>query len=516
MPILQLPVPETKDSVLRPVVNTVMKDLMKIMSLDKNTSILFIDENEEGRQFNSNLLGQSSDKLDAKTNSYGASNRVKINVTEEMDNSYVMSTQVWRTNNMAIWRDDDLKILIKPVYATTELKITIENRFTDKSKALQWRNAMRMKVSNYQDINQHVIMYHYTLPKEVIYIMREMYALRENVAGYGDTFEQYFADPKHCSPRFTHLTNDDGSWKSMPTIAEKQMRVLGWYDFDTIPEEGSKGNDSSAWTINFTYTVRFDRPLGIIFEYPLMVHNQLLDQSLRPDYDEEYGPMHAEGPQRFFSLGGILMEWFGAYDERRLQQVKWGFNVPKFDEFASADFKPGTVKLYDIMVAINANDRHDLTNLLPGDEVKIDKDILRFIVESEWPYMTRTHKSVLQLSLYNQHGLLNDSYLRFNKELDITASRNLNLRNAYHVRFGLYVDWTYLDKDAIDRLRKYPDVVDKLGEYLGKDWIINGRIPKDEMNKYVEDTSKIKYWGDRAMRTVQTQGIIAMRNEGRK
>ena len=176
MPILQLPVPETKDSVLRPVVNTVMKDLMKIMNLDKNTSILFIDENEEGRQFNSNLLGQSSDKLDAKTNSYGASNRVKINVTEEMDNSYVMSTQVWRTNNMAIWRDDDLKILIKPVYATTELKITIENRFTDKSKALQWRNAMRMKVSNYQDINQHVIMYHYTLPKEVItvkYIKRK-------------------------------------------------------------------------------------------------------------------------------------------------------------------------------------------------------------------------------------------------------------------------------------------------------------------------------------------------------
>jgi hypothetical protein len=55
--------------------------------------------------------------------------------------------------------------------------------------------------------------------------------------------------------------------------------------------------------------------------------------------------------------------------------------------------------------SIDTSDQRTLVNLEELGDVEIDKDIMQFGKESEYPYMHKLYKSILQIHLYRDATL---------------------------------------------------------------------------------------------------------------
>ena len=100
-------------------------------------------------------------------------------------------------------------------------------------------------------------------------LLEDIYELREAQEGYDQTKSKYFAITSH---RVHTISNRSGD----VFVTELQNRVLGHYDFDLVPDIPMPESEATKHVLEFRYIVEYDEPLSIFFNYPLLIHNQLL------------------------------------------------------------------------------------------------------------------------------------------------------------------------------------------------------------------------------------------------
>jgi len=157
MPKLVLPVPETIESVTRPVVLDVVRQLAKYTALPE-ARIYFPGDMEKDRQPGTSI---SDDKL---FNTFGSTPKITIEVDEDYEAERMLTSAVYRPENLFIFRDDRLETSIKPVYSSTEITINFRGRFMDKVAATRWRDDVRARVSMERQEFLHDMTYHYLIP----------------------------------------------------------------------------------------------------------------------------------------------------------------------------------------------------------------------------------------------------------------------------------------------------------------------------------------------------------------
>lgn len=463
MPIIKLPIEDTKDSIMRPIMTDITRQLNIKMGFDPDLPIFYPDESGVMMQHNSKIH---------KDNDHGSKFASDELITIEVDEVFVDSlreTKVLMPEHMPIFRDDRLGIIMKPVYMPCILNITYKYRCKDRTQAEMWRNKMRSKMSNYGDLNHHHLKYHYLIPEIHLAVLEELHRLRELKDGYNDTFASYLFDRvnSHGSVRLTKISNFNGHRQRL-AIAENQTRVYGMYQFDVAPERGQREDEISTWTTSFSYKVQYSRPTELILQYPIMVHQSLVPEPFIPSREDT---MYEEGlgKERHFSLSGFYMECFSSQYERKIRAKNNGIQLPDYDEFTPKESIPGTRRIFDALLSLDSKEPDKLANLLEIKDVTFGKEMIEFL-KSESFFMKYRGRSVFHTTLYNQWGLLHDRYHEVTKDLDINSLLDLSLRNCYHLRLSLYEDWSQLDSNAIDRLRRNPLIVKDLLDYLGFDW----------------------------------------------
>lgn len=463
MPFLRVPIPDLEESLNRPIIFEITRYLNQKMGFDENTPIFYPGESGVTMQLNSKM------NPDTDRGSKFASNElITIEVDEQFDPS-TRDTPVMSPEYMPIFRDDNLGIILKPVYMPTILNITYKYRCVDKNQAEMWRNKMRSKSTYYGDINHHRLTYFYLIPEEQLFILEEINKLRNTHEPYNQTFSEYLLDKGkvHGSVRISRFSNLSGK-KTRLGVSEKQTRVFGKYDFDVAPEKGGREGENVTWTASFNYRIQFSKPTELVLRYPIMVHQNLMEYiPTREDTMYEQGL----GKERHFSLSGINMEMFTSQEERRRYAINNGIMIPDFDEFLpkDEDIIPGTRRIFDALLSLSSSKPGKLINLTEIENVSFGKEMQDFL-KGEAKYMKHRGRSVIQLSLFNQWSVLHPRFIEVDDNLNVKALRDLTLRNTYHVRMSLYHDWTELDHGAIERLKKYPNIVKDLVEYLGFDW----------------------------------------------
>ena len=485
MPKLLLMVPETYDSVTRPIVHEISRQVMKNTGIAADTPILYPDDTEATYQPGSTLT------KDSENNFFGHGTRLKISVDEEYDNDRILSSAMYRPENLFVFLDRELSTHIKPAYSHTQVTLTFEHRATDKTAALKWRDDIRARVSMDRDTFMHKITYSYAIPDVMLEILKEIHRLRENQAGYGEDYETYFG--ANVSGKATKLTNQVGGWETW-SIGETQAGIVGWFDFEAAPEKGGK-EEGAAWTISFSYRFNYDKPIACVMQYPLMIHNQVISRkyrdSAKPYQIEDHRLAYALSRENFrvFEKGGHL-EQYCRPD---------GIALPSFDEFIPEFVVPGTYRVFTAMLALkpdNLTQLADLTNLTK--DYRIHPDVLEFI-KGEVPYMTRPGYSVFHMSLYDDVYLQEQDAISVTPDLKVVANRPLNLRRNYHIRMGVVKDLVSLGPEAKERLRRHGRAcliilssidcsLKKLGllpPLLGDNY-----IPKDAFDKVIEEINR--------------------------
>ena len=445
MPDMTIPIRNLHYTVERPVLLSIVQQLMDITEISHKTPVTFYGPENKTFQQNS-TLGEN-----VAENRWPYDERVFIEVDEDYDMEAILTTPVQRAEHSYIFDDRKLGIFVKPVYSRSKITITVKYRALDENQAKMWRNGMRTRASMMRDLNLHEADYHYNLPDEVYQIIHHLHTLRENVDGYGDSFNEYFTENLVASASIiTDVAGKNPIWG----IKERQIRIQGHYDFEGAPEKGDKEDEHDNWAISFNYILTYDKPVAINFHYPLIVHNQLIDDSLR----SHLVPYKLEDNPRRYSASTLAFSHFES-DHKSIHVRNYeGINIPDFDEFKPAMLVPTSIKVLTALTTITAEDKRYLFNLKELGDTTLHPKVIEFLAESEYPHMTKDFMSIFCLSLYRDNQMQKWDTLIVNANLDVFATRDLKLRETYHVRLSLISDLTYLPIKAIKRLQNYPEV----------------------------------------------------------
>ena len=437
MPKVIYPIPGVKDSVQRPVGFDIIRQVMEWTGLPKSTQIRFPGETEKMKQPGSTISEEDF-------NSFNTDPQWTVTIEEETQLDRVLSTAVVYDDNPHIYWDGDIRVYIRPAYTPVDLVINISGRFNDKESAFKWRDEIRNRVSTNRDVRIHDLTYSYLIPPECMYTLKEIHRLREAVAPYNEDFDTYFQN--HVTKKASVLTNMAGNSPSWG-ISETQARVVGWFEFEGEPEKGEKDPEHSAWDINFTYRIKYDRPSTCLIEYPLMIHNQLISSKFRPT-----APTPTFGDHQLnYSISARAL---ASFESSRLSfpQGLPGICIPDFDEFLPASIPPDSLRLITALTSIDINNPFDLMDLNDLDEYKFTPELLEFM-RSEYQYIHIPGQSVINVSVYRFENMMHSNNFAVTPDLIVRLVNVPSLRDVFHVRVGICRNPKLLSPTAKDRLR---------------------------------------------------------------
>lgn len=449
MPKLYLPLPEVEKSITRPVVMDIVRQIIDITNSSKDTRILFLGDARSSAQVGSTVGANITENT-----KISSSEQMYIEVNEVYNENYLGTMAHAQTEQIPIFIDEYLGVVIKPIYTSRVFDITFRYRNPSKNRAKAWRDDIYMHVNQLRDVNLHVANYHYGIPLAYQVLLKEIHRLRENVSGYNESFDEYFLT--NATTRFTQATTLDGS-RSQYVVAERQRRIQGMFNFSGAPEKEQMGGDTSLWLTDFTYKVTLDVPTGAHMEYPIMVHNQLLDDKYIPKEPED-DRLHDDA--RSHSLRA-LHHFEVPRDIQRANPYEPPVKIPEHDDWLGDNAPPGMYPLVSALCQVDVQDNTYLLHLDELGEYHIDPEILEYFKKVEYRYLTLPFKSLYHVAHYRFKFLSTDRNVSVDSNLKVTTKKELSLRENNRICLFLLTDISAVDPACLKRMKRYPNVLRK-------------------------------------------------------
>lgn len=491
MPRITLMAEDVEETVSRPVALKVIRDVLNITRISPCSKIFFPGSAEVTFQHGSTMDEQNEQM---EVNQFNSDRLFSIEVDEDYDEERALTTAVMYPENRFMMVDNDLGVYIKPVYSATDVHVTFRFRAKDRVEALRWRDEIRTRTGMNRSELVHSATYNYLIPKSGLFILKEIHRLRENVMGYGESFEQYKKDK--FAEGYSVVANQNGAM-TREVMAETQYRIIGWFDFNANPEKGAREGNLDTWLISFTYHFKYDRPINAVMAYPLVIHNQLLGPLYRPNDRSDRDSDHKK---TFTSSSGAFYR-FEKMTEMIKYQRREGIYVPIYDDWIPSQIPSNTLRLYSALVTIDTENPEILTNLNHlGEGWKLEDDIAEFL-KGEAPFVDKPYFSVFQLNLYRNQYLLapRDRYVTLDADLNVRLMKPVSLRDFFHIRLSLVTRLSLLTPEAKDRLRKNACVLTKIlkaldpyfdGAKYFKRLKTCGLVGRDELQNAINDIDR--------------------------
>lgn len=527
MPIVNITLNNIYESFTRPMIHDILDQLKDIVKIPKDTHIFYPGQIEVNPANNSSIHEEHTGVPRFSNDRY-----IYIEVQEDYDVEELGTMATHQYENIVVYEDRDIPASMWPIYMKTDYTINIRYETISKVEADRWIADMRVKTTQMRTNPIHSVSYHYQIPEPFLELLNAIYEYKKRLDITLTDLDSYIK--ANFTNRLTKVTDISTSGYNY-IIGETQSRIVGFFENLPMPEKIERNSDTGGWLCTFSYKVSILKPEGMVFKYPLMVYNKLLDDKYIAFKKPEYNFDRVQFQSRTVSMKAMEM----LEDVSQIHQalnIYVPFQIPDFDEFTAKTGPGGHGNILSVLVEVDETDYVSLFNLKEIDPYVIDEDIMEFIIESEWSYMTKTHQSILGLNLYQDYKFKSGGMLTMTHDLDIKSVVELDLTKIYHVVLSLCIDLVYLNRAAIDRLKRFPRAFVKIIEAVNiglKDHpdlkVISrkNKISKEDFNKFyrflysdVSNTGSPSRTINKTFNrkdftgfnTVQTSGIIAIRN----
>lgn len=488
MPIVKRQIKEQHKSIIRPVVIDVVNDLIRFMELPKNTDIIFNGYAEIALMPNG-VIGIRTDSPKDNIRTVGRE-RIFVSIEEEPTETTLLEMPVTYPEQNCLFADNDLGITIRPIKERVAIRLQFTNRFTSRASADAWQSNMKQLLAMLVKDYVHEVTYNYAYPDEVIGLMHQLWKYREGQGGYDETFATWLLS--NSTKKLTAIANMNGSQTDL-AIGETMSNVQGNWEFDTPPYP-TKANQLGNWQAEFSYRFEFDKPLGFTIQYPIMIHNKVLDESMIPKRRlPSYRGKDYRKPEQQTRFEGIQEDIGQTYDGRLTDWLVY----PEFDEWQLPVFDYSYVTQYQVLLELTPDNLTELFNLRELGPYKFTARTLAYLgyVGNR---MFHHHQSVIQLAIFEDDNMLDPDNLTFDPQTyDVSSTYKLDIRKQY--RLVVYIDgdlrrlWELTVADLKDRgvwtqevvSELYPDRIPEVND--------DGRIEDDEWAKLIDgiDWSKL-------------------------
>lgn len=498
MPQIARVVSDTDITIIRPVAMAVVRQMCEMVGIPPNVDILF--PATEG------VVEQAGSTMESADNTVKFTNDPHLLITVEnkagFDGLYYDLRH--KTETKPIFSDPRLGLHMAPSISNRSLNIAVKYTARDKFTVDQWYQSMRTNILQCNMQILHSASAYFILPKLPLSIMHHVYTLRERKAGYGQSWPEYFQE---CADDgFTIMTDQAGNHKEL-AYAINYGEFYGYFENQTEAEKGDKNDKNESWSSSFNYIVQLDVPTDVILRYPIMVHNQYIDNK----YLFEIKPT-AYDKRKAIGTHTVLVEaFFGVKRPTVPKEHTIGLCLPKHDDWLTppGTYSPYTLPLYTVLIMIDETHPKRFMNLteVPGFELP---DFVWDYIRAERKWLSVMAECLFQLEVYLQSDPYPLNTTVVTDTLDVDVLPEVDIRYRHHVRLGIYTDLKHLSENARNRLQEYGRVVDWWIKKYRPDikWTIDRGL--GENNDYVTEYDMAVITGltgQKPMDTVESLGI---------
>lgn len=536
MPKVVLPILSVNETVSRMVISDLTEQVKQLVGL-KNVDDTRI------QNYNGNIRGFQTAIGENQTRfaSFGGQTRLFVEAEEEYQQEGWASSVVGRYEHTPLFDDIDTGVAIIPTYTPCNLTLKFKFQTSSQDEAQRWHNEITVYLNMLREGSQHKLKYHINLQNKVWMLLHRINELRENVKGYGYSFQEYVQ--KYSHNRLTLISAADGEGATF-SYGRILNGVNGYFDVSPFPEKPIYEEGNGIWECTLNYKIVYDRPTNVTLVYPLQVHQQYLDDKyivpIDPTTSANDRLRELSQSQRDFSMfESYNLNGRTVYQDRCIR-------IPSFDDYVFRIKPSSTAEFLVGLLSLEDKEKQVLLNLGELGDAELDVDLLQFLRDGEYAYLNKPFESFFMLNLYRNDDLINPGCFYCDENLNVwnTDKEQIDLRKSYRIRLSLVVDPNLLPYSAFQRVASNPNLVTKLvialndalrhnsalldrlqlkplrpWEFEKLWWILkgtapggvpNGRDPGNHFKIPPEEYSRItRNFG---MRTVQFQGTFVSRS----
>lgn len=478
---------DTQQAIVRPVAFEVIRRLGKLLRLPASTEILYPGPSDQASQSGSTLDYQGQ------PTKLAGSGRVEVEISESDSDSAPLTENTLQEEAPEIFFDRDILVRLRAIYATTKMTFTFNIRAQQRTEADKLRQEFRTRCSMSRGPILHTVGYHYGVPEEFQTLLRDIYAMRENVAGYGDTFEEWFS--AHASQRLLRLPESE-QW----AFGERQTAVYGRWDFDIAPEDPVRSEPDGTYNFPFTYTLTYDKVIGMSVDYPLVIHNQLMDPKYIGNPFPGGEPLENPYGYKVYSSKGLtpLRELFLTQHlgPRRIGGVR----IPSYDDWYPSRIPDRTTTLATVLLQVNPADLNEVIDLTQINGLTLQPLIAQYIA-TQGAKLGQLRESAVHVELYRNGSWMGDEAIAVDSTLKVRSTQPLCLRDRYHLRLSMVDDLLWLTDSARLDLRKQGESTQQILLTLQARMLYGQYVPKLQGPGVMPD----KYYRESALRINQNK-----------
>jgi len=466
MAFMLIETPENMNTVSRPISRQVVREVARRLGISEDTPI-YNPGYLGSMKTPGSAIGRVGQPEDAPVGDDELAG-ITIQLEEEYDEDSLFTTALHQSEYPPIFHDEALGVVVRPVYSATVARLAFEARFRSRTEAVRWRDHIRHKVSAGQREMNHTVQYAYLFPLECLQLIRHVYDLRESNAGYGDTWTEYATHA--FTPRLKLLTNQNGTFQA-PAISESQTDIIGWWDFELAPDVQAISESGEKWLVSFEYTYRYDKPTAVSTHHPILVHQQLLDQTWIPAIERtEQVPVRTYASRTRKALDALQ-------DTMAHIPMISGVQLPAWDDWLPAKVPPSTVTVFTAMLMKEADDPTLLVDLTALGDYRFEPAMLHYLSE-QYRKLTVRGQAPIQVELYKNNEVAPEHGVTVDATLQVRTAQPLDDRSIYHLRVSLCTNLKLLSAVGRKSLMNYPKACMLVLQTLDPKLEEKGLLPK--------------------------------------
>jgi len=357
--------------------------------------------------------------------------------TEELMYANNFNSGIW---NNPIMLDKPIMFGVEPLDINTQYKVKFKLHAKSRVYLQRILNTLKSTMIssgvNKLDVKTN---YYYTIPKELLGLLKNIYKLKTgNDTGYYSYIENITIKP------IDYLNSKSGDYQ-IPIYREEQ-EVIGFVDTETYDINRIERSEN-GWSLEFELTIEANIPRMLKVQYPLLVHNQMLDKIYYPPQDkwilvDPRGLLSAI--DQYFMLNNINRTLTNNVHRSII-------SYPTFDQIEYiVPTKPGMIRLLSMLVVIDKDNPDIIFSINDLRSILYNKFIPDYLEKTVNDPFT-PYKDIFHIELFENRVIVDkDLYLDDNKI--IRAKKELDLTKEYHVVISLVYDRAYLNDVKIDNV----------------------------------------------------------------
>jgi len=431
MPAVVKTIAETTQAITRPVVLGAIELLKQYTGIKKEVQVQVFTNSNASATPGSTLDGGNGDNV-----RFDAHEKVKVDYTEEYDDTDALTAPTnWR-DNVPVFLDEPLQIFLRPVYVKATVNLRVEYRCPNEAAAQRWISEIRTYVSMERAELPMELEYSYQIPMAYMVILAHLHDLRESTAGYNQSYVDYLRE-KFDDRVTVEKTNAEKGHQF--SVQERQGGILGWFDFTMVPQ--AERNDSNGtWTASFGFTFTYDKPISMMLNYPVVVHNRVVDAKYRKDPTP-----YTLTEKRLMNISRRAYESLPFTRPKVFEHPIGGFVVPSFDDWNPRSFDPHTTSVFTTLVIVDSDDPYQVTNLRDMGRWEINPILLEWTIANR-KSVFKKNMSPFVIELYTGNDRWTHEALYLDESLNLRTVTPLDERKVHHLRFAMVSDLSVLSE----------------------------------------------------------------------